>query len=227
MTGECLYLFSNGEVYAGAVRNGQREGFGRFLFKNGDVYEGEWIKNKKHGKGIYSYFTTGIVYEGEWCLGVKEGFGKVWKRGGDWEDAEWRNGNPVQILGKGHDPQFGSTSKKDDWIFKMPDIVEFYTDFEEWDRMLADLEEMMILRPNIEAPKEPVHQSSDRVERNSTGSKDSEGKSKKPSTVRRDLYEDNKGNMWLNSLRTNQSNQNKESNVSSKRGSRPLSRNSR
>lgn len=29
----------------------------------------------------------------------------------------------------------------------MPDIVEFYTDFEEWDRMLADLEEMMILRP--------------------------------------------------------------------------------
>lgn len=22
MTGECLYLFSNGEVYAGAVRNG-------------------------------------------------------------------------------------------------------------------------------------------------------------------------------------------------------------
>lgn len=74
------------------------------MFKNGDVYEGEWIKNKKHGKGIYSYFTTGIVYEGEWCLGVKEGFGKIWKRGGEWEDAEWRNGNPVQILGKGNDP---------------------------------------------------------------------------------------------------------------------------
>lgn len=171
---------------------------------------------------MYSYFTTGIVYEGEWCLGVKEGFGKVWKRGGEWEDAEWRNGNPVQILGKGHDPQFGSASKKDDWIFKMPDIVEFYTDFEEWDRMLADLEEMMILRPQIEAPKEPAPQTSERVERNSNASKDSEGKSKKPSTVRRDLYEDNKGNMWLNSLRAN-----KDSNVSSKHGSRPLSRTSR
>lgn len=36
----------------------------------------------------------------------------------------------------------------------MPDIVEFYTDFEEWDRMLADLEEMITARPEVFAPED-------------------------------------------------------------------------
>jgi hypothetical protein len=186
-------LFENGEVYAGAVREGSREGFGRFLYKNGDVYEGEWIKNKKHGKGIYSYFTTGLVYEGEWCLGVKEGFGKVWKRGGEWEDAEWRNGAIVESLGQGVDPQFGSANKKDNWIFNMPDIVEFYTDFDEWDRMLADLEEMMGSRPDIQIPQNLASfDSADRGLSQDSNSKDSKvGKKKKSKKRPKDSYDPN------------------------------------
>ena len=40
---------------------------------NGNVYEGDWIKDKKHGKGKYTFFNTGEYYEGYWEEGEKHG----------------------------------------------------------------------------------------------------------------------------------------------------------
>lgn len=144
MTGDCLYLFNNGSIYAGAVKEDSRDGFGRFLYTNGDVYEGNWLKGKKHGKGAYSYFSTGEVYDGDWSLGFKEGFGTLFIRGGSWYEGEWRSNKLVDQLNSG----------ADNIEHHLPDIVEFYTDFKEWDRMLSDLEAMMLNRHEIEIDPE-------------------------------------------------------------------------
>lgn len=164
------------------------------------------------------------MYEGEWCLGVKEGFGKVWKRGGEWEDAEWRSGAMVELLGEGVDPQFGSASKKDNWIFNMPDIVEFYTDFDEWDRMLADLEEMMLSRPEPTNPVEvsiyDKHQRSNNSPESQKEStlhpRESESQNIPIPPIKAETFSPLDRNAWMNSL--------KQSQASSKRSSKRSSR---
>ena len=42
---------------------------------NGNIYNGEWVKDRKHGIGKYTYFSTDEVYEGEWKNGEKSGKG--------------------------------------------------------------------------------------------------------------------------------------------------------
>ena len=136
MTGDCLYLFNNGSVYAGAVRDDLRQGFGRLMYINGDVYEGSWLKSKKHGRGVYSYFRTGEIYEGDWSLGFKEGHGILYVRGGYWIEGQWKANKIFEETRSGNEG----------YDHHIPDIVEFYTDYAEWDRMLADLENMMVTR---------------------------------------------------------------------------------
>jgi hypothetical protein len=52
------------------------EGKGKLIWK-GDVgreYEGDFVKDKFHGKGLYTQ-SNGRVYEGEWRDGHKDGAG--------------------------------------------------------------------------------------------------------------------------------------------------------
>ena len=48
----------------GQLVDGERQGRGFFKYANGNQYEGEWMKNKKHGMGIYFYAITNETYEG-------------------------------------------------------------------------------------------------------------------------------------------------------------------
>lgn len=34
-------------------------------FDNGDSYEGQWLDNKKHGEGIFTW-KSGNSYKGQW-----------------------------------------------------------------------------------------------------------------------------------------------------------------
>jgi hypothetical protein len=65
---------SNG-TYEGEMKNGKREGHGKFFFLNGDLYEGEFKNNCKDKKGKYTY-SNQDVYEGEFKKGEIHGKGK-------------------------------------------------------------------------------------------------------------------------------------------------------
>lgn len=43
-------------------------------FKNGDVYDGDWVLDKMHGKGKYTYKDSKI-FEGDYVEGAPYGFG--------------------------------------------------------------------------------------------------------------------------------------------------------
>jgi hypothetical protein len=53
------------------LRNGKKEGYGEYFYSNGNKYEGQWMEDKKHGHGIYTYLLTGERYEGDWRDGLK------------------------------------------------------------------------------------------------------------------------------------------------------------
>lgn len=52
----------------------QRNQIGRWVYADGSVYEGEVRNNKRHGKGVLT-FINHAVYEGEWFDGQMQGYG--------------------------------------------------------------------------------------------------------------------------------------------------------
>ena len=44
---------------------------------NGNVYEGEWARDRKHGMGKYTNYSTDEVYIGMWNEGQRHGKGKA------------------------------------------------------------------------------------------------------------------------------------------------------
>ena len=45
-----------------------------YFIHNLQIYEGEWLENKMHNRGIYSW-KDGRKYEGEYQQDLKHGFG--------------------------------------------------------------------------------------------------------------------------------------------------------
>jgi hypothetical protein len=39
---------------------------GTYTYVNGNKYDGEWVNDKKHGRGVYHYYSTNEKYDGEW-----------------------------------------------------------------------------------------------------------------------------------------------------------------
>jgi hypothetical protein len=66
-----------------------RQGKGKFSFAEKDEwYEGDWVADKMHGEGVYS-FTTGSCYAGSFENGMFEGRGKYTWSDGDIYEGLW------------------------------------------------------------------------------------------------------------------------------------------
>ena len=62
-----------------------------FLFRNGDTYAGEYFADKMHGFGVYC-FANGHRYEGTWHEGRRQGLGMYTFRNGETQSGHWQNG---------------------------------------------------------------------------------------------------------------------------------------
>ena len=62
-----------------------------FLFRNGDTYAGEYFADKMHGFGVYG-FANGHRYEGAWHEGRRQGLGMYTFRNGETQSGHWKNG---------------------------------------------------------------------------------------------------------------------------------------
>lgn len=60
--------------YLGEWVDERKHGKGSFTYENGDTYVGEWVKDKAHGHGIYK--TKFSIYTGEWSEDLKNGHGE-------------------------------------------------------------------------------------------------------------------------------------------------------
>lgn len=81
----------NDGVYIGQMKDGIRNGQGKFTWTDGAVYEGEWKDDKRTGQGVYTW-TSGNVYDGEWKDGKQDGRGKYTWADGNVYDGEWKDG---------------------------------------------------------------------------------------------------------------------------------------
>lgn len=87
--------------YEGGYKDGLKHGYGRMKYPNGDLYEGEWVENKMHGEGTYTYKKANDIYSGAWQDGLKHGEG-TYEFGADsslmvgqWEKGELKHGKWV------------------------------------------------------------------------------------------------------------------------------------
>ena len=78
--------------YEGDIKEGKREGYGKYYYSTGDIYEGEFKNNLKNGKGKYIYCNKDI-YEGEYKDGKIHGLGKYLYIEGDSYEGEYKNGH--------------------------------------------------------------------------------------------------------------------------------------
>lgn len=58
---------------------------------NSDKYEGEYLQDKKHGYGIFSW-AGGNVYKGNYKEDIRAGFGEMYWLDGTCYKGEWMNG---------------------------------------------------------------------------------------------------------------------------------------
>ena len=61
--------YSNGDIYVGELRDGQRSGHGTYTYANGDVYVGEFKDDERNGQGTLTFGPgdfKGVIYVGRW-----------------------------------------------------------------------------------------------------------------------------------------------------------------
>lgn len=133
MAGESIYLYTDGSVYVGGVRDNRRDGFGRMMFANGDVYEGDWQYNKKNGKGLYYYYHVETVYDGNWIQNMKEGWGTYYQQDGSWLEGDWKANRLKSRSGDGVDQP----------LARVKNILDFYTDRSGWREIVNRLQTLL------------------------------------------------------------------------------------
>jgi len=65
-------VFSEGHVYYGGLRGGQRHGLGHEIYENGDCYTGQFSNDQRNGKGVY-LFKNGYKFEGTYYMDKRHG----------------------------------------------------------------------------------------------------------------------------------------------------------
>ena len=66
-------------------------GYGKWVYTDKTTYEGEWVKTKKHGKGIETW-PNGYIYTGEFKNSVWSGQGILTFPDGSTYEGEWKKG---------------------------------------------------------------------------------------------------------------------------------------
>jgi hypothetical protein len=89
--GKGTYVYTNGTVYDGEWKNGNKHGKGKESFKTGDVYEGQWKNGKKNGK-VKHIFPDGSNFEGNYKNDKKNGHGKFTPSDGKTFEMNYKNG---------------------------------------------------------------------------------------------------------------------------------------
>lgn len=95
LAGDCasdygVYVWENGDRYAGEFENHQLNGYGVYTFKEGSVYSGMFTNGQREGFGRLEW-KSGDVYLGVWEGGRRSGFGKMMFRNGTVQEGEWQN----------------------------------------------------------------------------------------------------------------------------------------
>ena len=72
------------------------------MWADGRKYEGEYVNDKKHGYGIYTY-PDGRSYKGQWAHGKQHGQGIFITPQGDQRKGIWNEGKRIKWLDEKHD----------------------------------------------------------------------------------------------------------------------------
>lgn len=75
------HQFQNGCHYQGEWVSNKRHGYGVYTWPSGAKYEGEYQYDKRHGNGKLRYADQS-EYDGQWSYDLREGMGKfTWPDG--------------------------------------------------------------------------------------------------------------------------------------------------
>ncbi len=99
LVNEKIYEFTNGDVYIGAIVNGNMDGMGSYIFDPkqgldtmGNVeYIGEFKDNIREGGGTFIY-KNGNEYIGNFSDNISNGIGRMKYKNGDEYLGHWKNG---------------------------------------------------------------------------------------------------------------------------------------
>ncbi|EGR28379.1 protein kinase domain protein [Ichthyophthirius multifiliis] len=73
-----IETYNNGSKYEGEVKNGLRDGKGKYYYNNGGYYEGQWKDGQMNGQGTL-YFPDGqTAYDGQWRNDKFQGYGVLY-----------------------------------------------------------------------------------------------------------------------------------------------------
>lgn len=81
------------------MKNGLREGDGKYTWKNGAYYTGEWESNQPHGDGTYIFPKGGkaLKLTGKFSNGLPDGECRYYLDKDTVFKTDWVNGNCVKI----------------------------------------------------------------------------------------------------------------------------------
>eukprot|EP01017_Pseudomicrothorax_dubius_P046474 TRINITY_DN8191_c0_g1_i1.p1 TRINITY_DN8191_c0_g1~~TRINITY_DN8191_c0_g1_i1.p1 ORF type:complete len:285 (-),score=67.16 TRINITY_DN8191_c0_g1_i1:94-888(-) len=57
--------YHDGSLYIGQIKDGKRDGQGKFFYPDGGMYDGEWSAGAMNGKGRLYYASGRLAYEGD------------------------------------------------------------------------------------------------------------------------------------------------------------------
>ena len=96
-TGTIKYFrYGNGSSYTGEVDGINREGQGRINYKNGNCFIGDFVKNRRHGKGLEVRPYKGEIYFGVFTNNRKNGWWFKASVDGNHQMVEYKNGKRVK-----------------------------------------------------------------------------------------------------------------------------------
>ena len=88
------YYFKDGSRYIGDVRSGKLHGHGKIIYANGDQYEGSLKDSKLEGRGVLSR-KNGDYYVGEFSDNTYNGYGEYHYAFGKIKKGYWKNGKLI------------------------------------------------------------------------------------------------------------------------------------